>query len=148
MTIAILLFAWIVIILLFNYIDYRVTKDGGKPDYVKYFIIRAMAAIVHGAVSFILVEDEHYNYSLLTAWQLLLVWAPWLGFQVLSFWLCYELVRNWWTEKPFLYFDTVEHDSGTIDRIFAKLGHTFHAFAKIIALAVAVLCVALLYWRH
>jgi len=148
MTITILLLGWIAVILGFNLWDYFVTKDGGKPNYIIYFLTRGAAAIVHGIICLIILEDRYTDYGSLSGWQLLALWFPYVGFQVCSFWIVYELVRNYWTDQPALYFDTVERDSGTIDKIFAKLGHTFHAFAKIITLALAVLCAVLIYLRH
>ena len=145
---AILLLAWVAIIGGFNLWDYFVTHKGGKPNYLIYFLVRGAAAILHATACLMVLEDQYYDYGSLSAWQLLAIWFPYLGFQVCSFWIIYELVRNWWTDKPALYFDTVEHDSGGIDKLFSKLGHTFHTFAKVLALAVAVLCVFLIYNRH
>jgi len=143
-----LLSLWIVIILIFNYADWKITKNGGKPDYLLYFLFRGGAAIIHGTLCLIAFEDRYYTYGNLSSWQLLLIWLPYLIYQVTSFWIVYELVRNFWSQQPLLYFDTVEHDSGVVDKIFAKLGHSFHAYAKVIALVVCVISVLVIAYRH
>jgi len=148
MTIALLLLAWVDIIGGFNLWDYFVTKDGGKPNYLIYFIARGMASIAHSTVCFIVLEDQHYDYGSLSAWQLLALWSPYLGFQVTSFWIIYEIVRNYWTGEALLYYDHKEKDSGLIDRVFAWAGSGFHVIAKLLALVVSVLCVILIYNRH
>lgn len=149
--IAIILSIWIPIIGGFNIWDYFVTRHGGKPPYVVYWIVKGMAAIIHGAVCLIFLEDQYYDYGSLSFWQLVTVWAPYLGYQALSFWVVYELVRNWWTGKykiSWLYYDTEEKDSGWIDRVFAWLGPVFHAFAKVMALAIVIFCIILICTRH
>lgn len=149
MTILFLLILWCPLAIgAFNYWDYKVTKDGGKPSYLIYFLVRAGAAILHGSLMLIVLEDDHTNYGDLSAWQLLALWAPYLSFQVTTFWIQYEITRNIWTNQAWLYYDQYEKDSGIIDRFFAWTGPTFHAMAKLFALAVAVLCVILIYSRH
>lgn len=96
----------------------------------------------------IFLEDAYTNYGSLSAWQLLALWAPYLGYQMTTFWIQYEIVRNEWSGEAWLYYDHQEKDSGIIDRFFAWAGPTFHAMAKLFALAVAVLCVILIYARH
>lgn len=139
---------WIVFIFGFVLWDRHLTKDGGKPDYLKYFIIRGMAAIGHGVIFFMLYIDDLVNYSRLNAWQLLIIWLPLLSFQLTSFWILYEIGRNSWAKKPLLYYDQKEGDSGTIDRFFKWAGNTAHTFAKVAALVVCVLSVILLYHNY
>ena len=148
MTIALLLLLWLVIIAGFNYWDYKVTKDGGKPNYLIYFLARGMAAILHGTLCLMLLEDRYTDYGSLSAWQLLALWFPYLGFQVTSFWIQYEITRNIWSNEAWLYYDHQEGDSGWIDRLFKWAGPEFHAIAKLAALVTAVLCVILIYTRH
>ncbi len=148
MTIALLLLLWLVIIIIFNYIDWAVTHDGGKPDYGKYFVMRGAAAILHGVLLLIVNEDAYTNYGSLSAWQLLILWLPYLGFQVCSFWILYELIRNKWTGRDWLYYDSEEKDSGFVDRFFAWAGPTYHGLAKIISLIICLLCIFLIWTRH
>jgi len=143
-----ILLLWHPIILGFNIWDKKITKNGGKPDYWKYRITRGMAAILHGALMLIVFEDAYTNYGELSAWQLLALWFPYLTFQVCTFWIQYEICRNVWSGEAWLYYDTVEKDSGPVDRFFAWTGATFHAIAKVMALAVAVLSAWLIYTRH
>lgn len=147
MKIAVLLL-WHLVILGFNIWDRKVTKNGGKPSYLQYFLIRGFAAIVHGGLMLIVFEDAYTNYGSLSGWQLLALWFPYLTFQVTTFWIQYELVRNHWSGEAFLYYDTVEKDSGIVDRFFAWTGPTYHALAKLIAFVICILCVIVIYTRH
>ena len=146
--ITLLLIIWIVLIIpAFNYYDYRVTRKGGKPEYKLYFIIKGALAIVHGALMLAVNQDSKTVYSDLTAWQLTVVWAPYLLFQITSFWIEYELIRNLWTRRQWDYYDSKEKDSGWIDRFFAWAGRPFHVFVKLCALAICVLSIIVIYQR-
>lgn len=147
MKIAVLLL-WHLVILVFNIWDRKITKNGGKPSYLIYFLTRGFAAIVHGGLMLIVFEDAYTNYGELSGWQLLALWFPYLTFQVTTFWIQYELCRNHWSGEALLYYDTLEKDSGIVDRFFAWTGPTFHALAKVMALAVAVLSAWLIWVRH
>ena len=142
-----IIFWLIVFIPAFNYYDYRVTRNGGKPEYKLYFIIRGFAAIIHGGLMLIANQDSKTDYSTLSAWQLTVVWAPYLLFQVTSFWVIYELIRNEWTSRQWDYYDHKEKDSGYIDRFFAWAGRPFHLFAKLCAVAVCILSIIVIYQR-
>lgn len=148
MTIFILLISWVAVIGGFNLWDYFVTKDGGKPNYLIYFLARGAVAILHGTVCLMLLEDQYYDYSSLSGWQLFTLWLPYIGLQVTSFWLIYPEIRNVWANKYFLYYDQKEGDSGMVDRFFKWAGKDFHALAKTLALAVCVICIVLIYTRH
>jgi branched-subunit amino acid transport protein AzlD len=145
-----LLIVWIVIILLHNTLDYFVTRDGNKPDYVKYGILRSMCAVVHGALVLLLFEDAYTNYSDLK--QLLLTWLPYAGYQVLSFWLIYDPVRNAWARggklADLIYFDHKEKDSGWVERLSAWAGKPFYYTLKLSALVICIWCIVLIYSRH
>lgn len=143
-----LLLSWHLIILGFNIWDRKVTKNGGKPNYVIYFLVRGGAAILHGALMLIVLEDRYTDYGDLSGWQLLALWTPYLGYQVTTFWIQYEMVRNHWSNEALLYYDHQEKDSGIIDRFFAWAGPEMHAVFKLLALVLAVLCVILIYGRH
>jgi hypothetical protein len=143
-----ILLLWHLVILGFNIWDRRVTKNGGKPSYLVYFLTRGIAAIVHGGVMLIAFEDAYTNYGQLSAWQLLILWVPYLIFQVCTFWVQYEICRNAWSNEALLYYDQFEKDSGIIDRFFAWTGPTAHAFAKVAALALSVLSAYLIWTRH
>lgn len=129
MNLAFLLSLWLIPIAANVYMD----RNGRKPNYLAMFCARGFFAIVH-AILF----NPHNFFD----------WWPILLFQVTSFWILFELALNIVRKKPLLYFDTVEHDSGLIDRVFSKLGITFHAFAKVLCFAVMVLSIAVLYHRQ
>lgn len=142
------LLLWHPIILGFNIWDRKITKNGGKPSYLVYFLTRGGAAIVHGGLMLIAFEDAHTNYGSLSIGQLFALWFPYITFQVFTFWIQYELVRNHWSGEALLYYDQSERDSGIVDRVFAWTGPTFHAIAKVMALFFAGLSVWLIYERH
>ena len=142
------LLLWHPIILLFNVWDKKITKNGGKPNYIVYFLVRGMAAVLHGGFMLIVFEDAYTDYGSLTAWQLLILWFPYLTFQVCTFWIQYEICRNVWSNEALLYYDNSEKDSGVIDRFFAWTGPAFHVAAKIMALVFAFLSAWLIYTRH
>lgn len=140
-----LLLTWLLFILGHNYVDYRITRNGGKPNYLIYFLARAMASIIWASF---LVQPVPYGPFWQESWRLLVEWLPYLLFTTTSFWIVYEIVRNIWTKKPLLYFDYKERDSGWIDRLFSSLGIGYHLTAKLLALAVCVLSVIVIYHRH
>lgn len=137
----IILLGWpLVVVPIFNYIDYRTTKDGGKPNYLWYFIIRGVAAILYGVPMLMAGYDKFVDYSFLTGRQLLMIAIPIFLYQATSFWIVYEIIRNAWTHRKLLYYDHSEHDSGWLDRFSAYIGPVGHAFLKLIALVLCVLC--------
>lgn len=140
--ITIKLLTWFVVIIAFIIIDRKITKGGGKPNYIQYFIGRGFAAILHGA--WILPTGPIPAWEM-TAWELLISWLPYLLFQVCSFWIVYEIGRNIWTKKPLLYYDQKENDSGIIDRFFAWTGPVFHAIVKVAALVIMILSIITIY---
>lgn len=150
MTKFILILIWLPFVILgFNYIDWRITRFGGKPNYLLYFIWRGGAAILHGILCLIFLEDKYVDYGTLSWWRLLFVWAPYVIFQVNSFWIVYELVRNIWTKAPYLlYYDTVEKDSGVVDRFFAWTGPTVHAYCKLLSLILVIISIIVIWTRH
>lgn len=143
-----ILLLWHLVILGFNIWDRKVTKNGGKPNYLIYFLARVAAAIVHGAIMLMVFEDAYTNYGSLSVGQLFALWFPYLTFQVTTLWIQYEMVRNHWSNEALLYYDQSERDSGIVDRFFAWTGPTIHAIAKVLALGLAVLSAILIYTRH
>ena len=126
--------AWLLFIPFFNLVDYFVTHDGGKPNYTKY---NATKAIVGLACAFLWMMDfSSVSRFFLSGFVAAL-------FEVTSFWVLYELIRNLWSRdikswKDLLYFDQEERDSGFVDRFFAYHGWTVHAWAKLAALILAI----------
>ena len=103
--------AYIIFILLFNVLDYFVTRFGKKPNYTKYNLLKATAGI---AIAFIWMMD-------FTSWTSFFVSGVVAAlFELTSFWLIYPEVRNLWAKKPFLYYDVAELDSGKTDLFFSK----------------------------
>lgn len=143
-----IIFIWpLIIVPAFNYYDYKTTHKGGKPNYLLYFIIKGILAIVHGIFLLVVNQDSKTNYSDLTAWQLTMVWAPYLLFQVTSFWLIYEFIRNAWSHRSLFYYDHKEFDSGLVDRFSAWIGPDLHIVMKVLALVICILSVIVIYQR-
>ena len=122
---AILLLLWLLPIAFNVYLD----RNGRKPNYLEMFMARGAIAIFHAAL---------FNpQSWADYWPILL-------FQLTSFWLLFELALNIIRKKPLLYYDTLEHDSGYIDRFFAWAGYKAHAIAKAVATVVCVISILIL----
>lgn len=134
------LLVWLIVPIVNAYAD----RKGAKRHYYIIFILRAGAAIVHGA----LFINDYKGY-----WY---YWWPVLLFQVTSFWIFFELLLNiWWNryhkdpreKRALLYYDRKEKDSGWIDRFFAWTGPAMHTTAKILALAIMIFSTILIYKR-
>lgn len=125
---------WLLFILSFNFVDWKVTHKGRKPNYK-----------IYNSVKFIVGLGIWALYGNFENWKTILfsgiVWAI---FEVTSFWLIYPEVRNIWAKKPFLYFDTVEKDSGKVDLFFSS-HQELHTVCKLIALFMALLSGILIY---
>ncbi|MES1224493.1 MAG: hypothetical protein ABUT20_53865 [Bacteroidota bacterium] len=146
--ITLVLFIWpLVIVPAFNYYDYKTTYKGGKPNYFLYFIIRGMLAVFHGIFVLISKQDKLTDYTTLSAWELTVVWAPYLLFQVTSFWLIYEFIRNAWSHRSLFYYDHKEFDSGILDRFAAWVGPNLHIVMKALALVICIISVIVIYQR-
>lgn len=129
MTIALKLFLWLIPIGLNVYAD----KDGRKPNYLLMFVLRGAAAILHGVL---------FNPQDVTDY-----WPVFL-FQVTSFWLLFEIILNIVRGREVFYYDRKEKDSGWIDRFFAWAGPFWHFFAKIVAAALMVWSIIMIYKRN
>lgn len=126
---------WLIFIPFFNLVDYIVTHKGGKPNYKRYNITKA----VFGVGCFFLVA----NFD---SWQRFLISGLVMAiFELTSFWLIYPEIRNIWAKKPFLYYDTVELDSGGVDFFFAY-HKKLYIPAKIMALVLFVLSGIVIYY--
>jgi len=133
------LLTWLLIPSANAYLD----RNGAKRNYLQVFIVRAIVAIVHGA--WMLPTDFYYSDA--NALQLLLVWAPYLIFQITSYWIFFELQLNIYRKRALLYYDTKEKDSGWIDEFFAWAGREVHFVAKVMALVVMALSIISIYER-
>lgn len=129
MTIAFKLILWLIPIGLNVYAD----KDGRKPNYLLMFVLRGIAAILHGVL---------FNPQDMTDYWLVLL------FQVTSFWIFFEIALNLVRGRELFYYDTKEKDSGWIDKFFAWTGPFWHFFAKIVAIALMVWSIILIYQRN
>lgn len=123
-----LLLLWLLPIAGNIYLD----RNGRKPNYLQMFILRGMAAILHG----VLFNPQNWND-----------YFPVFIFQVTSFWLFFEAGLNIVRNKPLLYYDHFEGDSGWIDRLFKWAGPTAHAIAKIAILILCILSIVVIYNR-
>ena len=107
-------------------------RTGRKPNYLMMFILRGMAAILHG----VMFQPENWGE-----------YFPVFVFQVTSFWLFFEAALNIVRKKPLLYYDMKEGDSGWIDRFFKWTGKPAHTVAKIAALILMILSIIVIYHR-
>lgn len=126
----------------FNWLDYRLTKDGGKPWYAKYFLDRAIASLIH---MFILTPVNGVDYTMMSFWELIWIFMTYILYHCCTFWVEYEIIRNLWTGNAILYFDDKENDSGWIDGFFSWLTRNigdsaliFHFFCKAAAVYGAI----------
>jgi hypothetical protein len=113
-------------------INIWVDRNGDKPNYLMVFVLRAIASIVH-----MVFFDVRNGLDII----------PLFIFQITSFWILFEIGLNLVRDRPFLYFDRTENDSGWIDEIFDFLGTTAHAVAKAAALTACVLAIIAIYER-
>lgn len=112
-------------------------RKGRKPNYLVMFLLRGMAAIVHGSL---FGPERMYDY-----------W-PVFFFQITSYWLIFEAGLNLAQRRNILHYDYVEKDSGWIDQIFAKFythngNHSVHTFTKGCALVICILSIIVIYER-
>lgn len=122
------LFLWLIPIGVNVWVD----RKGRKPNYLMMFMLRGMASIVHAVLFDPTVPMDYF---------LILI------FQVTSFWILFDLLLNALRGRPALYYDTKEGDSGWIEKIFARLGPTAYAAAKVGALTACILAIQTIYDR-
>lgn len=122
-----LLLIWLIPILINILVDTR----GIKPHYFQTFIARGFAAVLHGGL--IMDITEWNGYALVV-----------FIFQLTSYWILFEVGLNLWRGKPLLYYDTVEKDSGWIDRFFAWAGKKAHVYAKVLCFIIMILSIVVL----
>jgi hypothetical protein len=137
------LLLWMLPITFNIYVD----RNGHKPNYLKVFTLRAMAAVIHGLL---FAPRDWYAYVNEYHWSLGV--AVFL-FQITSYWLVFEIGLNivrkriqqlgFW--KGVLYYDQKEGDSDWIDRFFKWAGPTYYITAKSMALIVCILSIIYLY---
>lgn len=125
------LLLWLVFIAAEVYRNYRIIEiNKGKPSYLHSFVVRGMAAIIHGVLF-----DPHNMAEYL----------PVFIYQVTSFWILFDLILNWMREKPMLYLGK---ESGWIDRGFDWVGSEgFLFFCKVLALVACGFSIAVIYTR-
>lgn len=138
-----ILLLWLIPIAVNVYLD----RNGRKPDYLQMFILRGIAAILHGVLLDIVCDVFPENLWSYSVWQLFLIWLPLLLFQATSFWILFELALNIVRKRELFYYDRKEDDSGWIDQIFDVLGNGAHLIAKVIALTICVLSIMVIYSR-
>lgn len=130
--IALYLLLWLVFIAAEVYRNYRIIEiNHSRPSYLKSFVVRGMAAIMHG-VLFNPVNMHDY-------WPVLI-------YQVTSFWVLFDLSLNWLRQKPMLYMGK---QSGLIDKAFNWIGSDgFLFFCKVLAVVVCVFSIIVIYTRE
>lgn len=112
-------------------------RKGRKPDYLVMFILRGCAAILYLGW----VWDAQGGYSLI---EDVVNLTPLVMFMITSWWLFFEVGLNYVRGKHLLYFDTVEKDSGWIDRFFAKY-NKLHTPTKLFALLIMLISIYTIY---
>jgi hypothetical protein len=105
-------------------------RYGRKPHYLVMFLLRGVGAILHAKL---------FNPTEVNEWIVILI------FQVTSYWLFFEAGLNFVQHRALLYYDTVERDSGWIDKFFAWTGYKAHAFAKGFAFGAMVFSIIKIY---
>lgn len=136
-----ILLLWLIPIAANVYID----RNGKKPEYMQVFVLRGMAAIIHGILTDMVCHifpNDLYRYSM---WELVLIYLPLLVFQVTSFWILFEISLNVVRGRELLYFDRKERDSGWIDKLFDRLGNGAHLAAKLMALVFCIISIIVIY---
>lgn len=95
---------WFIFITLEAYRNWHVIEvQKSRPDYLQSFVIRGMAAVLHGIFMGV---TEPSN------------WYPVLIFQVTSFWILFDPLLNIMRNKPLLYLgDPKKGSSGWLDRL-------------------------------
>ena len=116
------LILWLVFIAAETYRNYYLIEvKKTRPMYLQSFVLRGMAAILHG-----ILFNPHNMAD----------YFPVFIFQVSSFWLLFDLSLNYLRGKPMLYMG---EQSGWIDRAFTWIGSDgFLFFCKLLTLVVSV----------
>lgn len=127
------LFIWLLPIAFNVYTD----RKGRKPDYLVTFIIRGIVSILYLGW----VWDAQGGYHLI---EDVVNLTPLVMFMVTSWWIFFEVGLNLVRGKNLLYFDTVEKDSGWIDRFFAKY-QKLHTPTKLFALLIMLISIYTIY---
>ena len=125
------LLIWIGFIGLEAYRNYFIIEiKQTRPNYLQSFVIRAMAAILHGIL---------FNpHNMGDYWPVLL-------YQGISFWILFELLLNYIRQKPLLYYG---ENSGWLDRGFTWIGsRNFHFYCKVIAGLICLFSIIVIYSR-
>jgi len=136
-----ILFLWLIPIAVNVYVD----REGHKPNYMIVFIIRGMAAILHGIILDVCCDYFPENLWQFSVLELIGIYAPIFLFQATSFWIFFELALNSILRREPFYFDRKERDSGWIDKIFDSLGTGAHLTAKVCAFIVMILSIITIY---
>ena len=111
-------------------------RKGPKRFYLVVNLLRAISMIVHAGL-FMDVEGGYFVFDHVALRNYAI-----FGFYLTSYWLVFEIVLNFLRNKPLLYYDRKEGDSGIFDRFFAKYPK-LHLSAKIISLIIALICYAI-----
>ena len=101
---------------------YIIEKKKSKPDYLQSFILRGMAAILHGV--FLDVQNTAE-------------WVPILAFQLCSFWVLFDLFLNFVRGKEIFHIGT----ANWIDKYLGKsdMYWVFKVFAATTAAIILIL---------
>lgn len=110
-------------------------KNGRKPNYAQMFILRGMALVIYLCL---------WTKDPKDGW--LVFWVS--MYAIASYWVTFEILLNVYRNRPLLYFDRIEGDSGVIDRFFAKKHVLWHAGAKVAAVVIVVFSIIRIYELH
>lgn len=109
---------WILFIAIEIYRNYYIIEVvESRPDYLQSFIIRGIAAILHGVLVGVTEPSD---------------WYPILLYQALSFWILFDISLNLVRRKPILYKGET---SGYLDRLPLPI----YVSLKIVAVIVLIL---------
>lgn len=121
---------WILIVVLTTFIHYWMISRNVKPIYLQWFVIRAIAAILHA----ILADVSNVNLTL----EGMIDYWPLFFFQISSYYLIFDPLLNRLRGLTWIYKGK---DSGWMD----KLPHKWYIAVKILCIVVfGVSCIILL----
>lgn len=113
-----MIFIWFLFIYFEAARNFAIIINGSRPNYLQSFIIRAMAAILHG----VLLDVKDWQEYLTV-----------LIFQVSSFYACFDFILNWMRGKEMFYLGT----GSLIDRILRDRP-VVHLIVKLISFVLMI----------
>jgi len=132
--IALKLLVWLFVPMTNAWLD----RKGAKRDYLVVNLIRGIVLILYlGGVWKV---EGGYDFIHDIGYLL-----PYVLYCFTSYWILFELLLNKLRGKDWLYYDTVEKDSGWVDRFFAWAGKETHYWIKFLAFVIMLVSILSIY---